>query len=347
MPQPVLSLYEMVGGTPTPMPVLDFNTVERGGQSIEKTIRIYNNKGGGGGVSAAMNCLLTLVAADGSEASPLVQGVSPDFQPALRGRCLTLCEVAKEVELGTGNGANQNFPMPAGGDNTYVDPSMVPKKEVPTGSNPNSTWTDDTWQITVNEAGPSSSQPLSYLPPTFQVTHAGGTETYSTENAVVDYSGANPVITLDSSPGGPNAGKTPPTGDPGGVIDIFLDYRYTVEIAPGQFTVDASQPTAVLQLNDPPAQDCRVWGSWTYLAPEVDFEIVGGSSSRMDIGGVTTTIPDEVSAGLNNDVVAEIPDEFAYPGRGYAEIVLKFDIPANMSPGPNYTWKLKVTFDAL
>jgi len=347
MPQPVLSLYEMVGGTPTPMPVLDFNVVERGGQSIEKTIRIYNNKGGGAGVSAAQNCLLTLVAADGSEASPLVQGVSPDFIPALRGRCATLCEVAKEIELGTGNGANLNFAMPAGGDGNYVEGSMVAKKEVPTSSNPNCTWTDNTWQITVNEAEPSSSQPITYLPPTFQVTHGGGTETYSTENATINYSGANPIITLDSSPGGPNAGKTPPTGDPGGVIDILLDYRYTVLIAVGQFTVDDSQPTAVLQLAAAPSQDCRVWGSWTYLAPEVDFEIVGGSSNRMKIGGLTTTVPDEAAPGLNNEVVSEIMDEFTHAGQGFAEIVIRFDIPANMSPGPNYSWKLKVTYDAI
>ena len=328
MASPILTLWEMIGGTPTPMTTEDFGTVDRGSSSVEKTIRFYNNKDGAGSVDPANGCKMTISDTGGGDSSPLIQGTTPDFTPFGRARCTSLCAGAKDVELGTGDGAEQAFDMPRGGSNTYVAGSMVAAKEVRGGlGGDNVTWIGSTWTIRIDEAGPDVDNPVTYLPPTIQPIPAG--TTYYTAGAVVSYAGANPIITLDSDPSGPNGGLTPPGSD----TPFVMQFRYKVTLLTG-FTVVATGATAVITLDVAPELGCLVWGSFNYRTPEVTFEIVGGSANRMDIGGETTTLA--AAAGLDQ-VLAIVEDH------GYAEVVMRYDIAANAIPAPRLPFKFKVS----
>ena len=325
---PIITLWEMVGGIPTPLTVIDFATVDRGGSSVEKILRVYNNKDGAGSVDPATGCMFTISDTGGGDSSPLVQGTTPDFQPCGRARCTTLCCAAKDIELGIGDGHTQAFNMPRGGTSSYVADSMVPSVEVRGGlAGNNATWTGGTWRITVSESGPDVDNPITYLPPTIQPIPAG--TTYFTAGAVIDYSGANPVITLNSDPSGPNAGLTPPVTD----TTFVLAFRYKTTLTTG-FSVNATGSSAILNLDVAPDSQCVVTGSWTYRSPEVVMDIVGGSANRLQIGGLATELPSVAGIDQAVDVIED---------HGYAEVVMRFDIPANFTPSPRVPFKFKIT----
>jgi len=336
---PNLALFEMVNGSPQPVTTLDIPATNRGGVSVEKILRVYNNRGSGSASTDAIDCNLTIVDAAGGNDSILIHGTDPQFLPMMRGRCTTLCRAIIQELLGIGNSINLIFPMAEGGNNMYVQvnsaDSMKVRLEKQAQTSPNATWEANMPTIVLSE---NYTQPfMEILPDGLPASFEVDGKTYYTENCTIDPSGG--FITLDFSPGGPNSELPPATQQ-----IFFLGFRYVITVD-ANWAVSAGQPIANLVFDGgfAPETDCRVWGSYNYLAAESEYEVFGGSSYTMDLGGKSIRTP---STGNSGDPIRDIPDAYdvGVDDAGYAEVVIRYEVPQNAPPTPNVAFKIKVSF---
>ena len=324
-------------GVEHPFPVggLNFGVIRRGEISAEQKIRIYNNKNGSAAVGAATNCYLTITDTSGGNSSPFI---TPD--PMMQGECTTLTSGVTNNPWTYGGGA-LTFNLDYGGDSTYIADSMLVSCEVENYDDDNAVSTSTAWQIALLTGGESADQPVTYLQPFVTID---GTE-YSTAGwSVFGYYSSSPgaicLIMLDPTE---NEGLPVPTP----ATDFKIRFRYQVDVDPANFTVDSSGAQATLTIDTPPsglASGCTVWGSWNWATPDLTFQTFGGTINVIPIGGATTTVP--TTEGVMSTVVPEIPDWYDFATTGYAELILRLNVPETAEASPNTPFKIKVVNDS-